>query len=56
MFVNINPAPPSAQESICSLNFASRYRSVQLGQAKKSGGGGGKTPTTARSSSGEESK
>lgn len=39
MFVNINPAPASAQESVCSLNFASRCRSVQLGQAKKAGGG-----------------
>ena len=35
MFVNINPAPKSAGESICSLNFAARCRAVQLGKAKK---------------------
>jgi len=35
MFVNINPYPPSAGESICSLNFAARCRAVQLGQAKR---------------------
>jgi len=36
MFVNINPTPGYAGESTCSLQFASRCRSVQLGQAKKS--------------------
>jgi len=35
MFVNINPAPKSAGESICSLNFAARCRAVMLGKAKK---------------------
>ena len=35
MFVNINPAPKSAGESICSLNFAARCRAVQLGKARK---------------------
>jgi len=35
MFVNVNPAPKSAGESICSLNFAARCRAVQLGKAKK---------------------
>ena len=35
MFVNINPIPDYAQESTCSLQFATRCRSVQLGQARK---------------------
>ena len=35
MFVNINPVPEYGQESTCSLQFAARCRSVQLGQAKK---------------------
>ena len=35
MFVNINPAPKSAGESICSLNFAAWCRAVMLGKAKK---------------------
>ena len=30
MFVNVNPAPKSAGESICSLNFAARCRAVQV--------------------------
>lgn len=47
MFVNINPAPASAQESVCSLNFAARCRSVQLGQAKKAGA----APTGGKASS-----
>eukprot|EP00636_Phaeomonas_parva_P018397 CAMPEP_0118853442 /NCGR_PEP_ID=MMETSP1163-20130328/2029_1 /TAXON_ID=124430 /ORGANISM="Phaeomonas parva, Strain CCMP2877" /LENGTH=149 /DNA_ID=CAMNT_0006785993 /DNA_START=69 /DNA_END=518 /DNA_ORIENTATION=+ len=38
MFVNINPAFNSAGESTCSLNFASRCRSVQLGPARRVGG------------------
>lgn len=36
MFVNISPVPEYAGESICSLNFASRCRSVTLGQSKLS--------------------
>uniref|UniRef100_A0A7S2PFW9 Kinesin-like protein n=1 Tax=Leptocylindrus danicus TaxID=163516 RepID=A0A7S2PFW9_9STRA len=35
MFVNINPSTDNAGESICSLNFAKRCRSVQLGKARK---------------------
>ena len=35
MFVNISPADYNVTESLCSLNFASRCRKVQLGQAKK---------------------
>ena len=34
MFVNINPLPSYASESICSLNFAARCKSVVLGAAK----------------------
>lgn len=35
MFVNISPSVYNVGESICSLNFAFRCRSVELGQAKK---------------------
>merc|ERR1711871_418305 len=35
MFVCANPCPENAGESLCSLNFASRVRSVELGKAKK---------------------
>ncbi|CAM9184037.1 unnamed protein product [Scytosiphon promiscuus] len=37
MFVNINPAPQSQGESSCSLNFAKRCRSVQLGTSRRLG-------------------
>jgi len=37
MFVNISPAKWNVPESICSLNFASRCRKVELGKAKKNG-------------------
>merc|ERR1712070_1024552 len=40
MFVNINPAPENVQETTCSLNFAQRVRSVELGQASKHVEGG----------------
>lgn len=35
MFVNISPAIYNLSETVCSLNFASRCRNVELGQAKK---------------------
>ncbi len=35
MFVNISPAVYNVGESICSLGFAARCRSLELGQAKK---------------------
>ena len=35
MCVNISPAVYNISETVCSLNFASRCRSVELGQAKK---------------------
>ena len=34
-FVNISPAIYNLGETVCSLNFASRCRSTELGQAKK---------------------
>ena len=51
MFVNVNPVPEYAQESSCSLQFATRCRSVQLGYTKRlavgptSTGGGGNVTT-----------
>ncbi len=52
MFVNISPAHYNVGETVCSLNFASRCKSVELGQAKKNVQGGGtgaavKTAATA---------
>jgi len=35
MFVQANPRSESAGESLCSLNFASRVRNVEMGKAKK---------------------
>jgi len=35
MFVNVSPAIYNLSETVCSLNFASRCRNVELGQAKK---------------------
>lgn len=48
MFVNLSPILASADESFCSLNFASRVRTVELGRASKnvdrmSGGAGGRS-------------
>lgn len=36
MFVNLSPTVANADESTCSLNFASRVRNVELGKAKSS--------------------
>ena len=49
MIVNASPALASAEETYCSLNFASRVRSVELGQAKRhvvaaAGAAGGGAP------------
>ena len=46
MFVNLSPMASNADESICSMNFATRVRTVELGKATKHvvaapGGGGG---------------
>jgi hypothetical protein len=35
MFVNISPVSYNVEESGCSLNFASRVRTVELGKAEK---------------------
>ncbi|CAN0354142.1 unnamed protein product [Laminaria digitata] len=35
MFVNVSPASYNVTETLCSLNFAARCRSVKLGQASK---------------------
>lgn len=56
-FVNISPAIYNLGETICSLNFASRCRSTELGQAKRqtgtasSGGGGDNESVSSMSSS-----
>ena len=35
MFVNMSPVSTNADESFCSLNFAARVRTVELGRASK---------------------
>lgn len=35
MFVNVSPASYNVTETLCSLNFAARCRSVKLGAATK---------------------
>jgi kinesin family protein C2/C3 len=35
MFVNLSPISSNAEETVCSLNFASRARNVELGRAAK---------------------
>lgn len=35
MFVQISPNENDLSETICSLNFASRVRGIELGPAKK---------------------
>ena len=35
MFVNLSPAKENVSETICSLQFASRVKSVELGKAEK---------------------
>jgi kinesin family protein C1 len=47
MFVNINPEAPSAEESLCSLKFASQVNAVELG-----GGRGAKRNITSGMASG----
>ncbi|KAG7401454.1 hypothetical protein PHYBOEH_000999 [Phytophthora boehmeriae] len=45
MFVNVSPVQWNAWETLCSLNFASRCRSVALGQAKATTATTSSTPT-----------
>ena len=40
-FVNISPAVYNLGETVCSLNFATRCRTTELGQAKKQTAGPG---------------
>ena len=35
MFVNISPANYNIGETLCSLNFATRCRNIELGMARK---------------------
>jgi kinesin family protein C2/C3 len=35
MFANMSPLASDADETICTLNFASRVRTVELGKASK---------------------
>lgn len=35
MFVQISPSEADVSETLCSLNFASRVRGVELGPARK---------------------
>ena len=39
MFSNVSPAVFNLSETVCTLNFASRCRAVELGAAKKNSGG-----------------
>ncbi len=39
MFVNVNPEPASAYESLCSLKFAAKVNGCEQGQTGRSGGG-----------------
>eukprot|EP00698_Gefionella_okellyi_P021887 TRINITY_DN7173_c0_g1_i1.p1 TRINITY_DN7173_c0_g1~~TRINITY_DN7173_c0_g1_i1.p1 ORF type:complete len:1138 (+),score=298.42 TRINITY_DN7173_c0_g1_i1:111-3524(+) len=49
MFVQISPNPRHVQESMCSLQFASRVRSVELGAARAQQRGDGKLRAQASS-------
>lgn len=48
MFANMSPLASDADETICTLNFASRVRTVELGKASKhvsQGAGSGSSQT-----------
>ncbi|KAJ9437155.1 Kinesin-2 [Diplonema papillatum] len=50
VIVTVSPSPTSISESICSLQFAVRTRSVHLGEAKKQSSRPVATPRLSRSS------
>ncbi len=57
MFVNVSPAPYNVGESVCSLNFAFRCRSVELGHAvatRKAGPSAASSATASAASGGED--
>ena len=54
MFVNISPANYNVGETLCSLNFATRCRNIELGHAKKMTGLGSSTSNLALSNVGEK--
>lgn len=52
MFVNVSPVQWNAWETLCSLNFAARCRTVALGLAKPATGGPSPSPSATKESSG----
>ena len=54
MFVNISPANYNVGETLCSLNFATRCRNIELGHAKRMTGLGSSSSSTAICSMGEK--
>jgi kinesin family protein C2/C3 len=53
MFVNISPAIYNLGETVCSLNFASKCRATELGQAKKQTGGPSSSDGSTASNGGD---
>jgi len=56
MFINVSPTLSDAEETNCSLTFASRVRKVELGAAAKNvvGGGGGVSVSVGGDAGGEQ--
>lgn len=52
MFVNLSPVISNAEETFCSLNFASRVRNVELGKASKHVSGSAASVSTPQGSDG----
>ena len=50
MFVNISPVLWNTPETLCSLNFATKCRGVELGRAARNTGGGGEDGGTHKGS------
>lgn len=53
MFVCISPVIYNAEETFCSLNFAARVRSVELGRASRNISSAGASPATVASGGGK---